>query len=142
MKELYAGYEAAVLMLSDVLDKPECATDDLLGEAAILPILRELVGHGVELNAADRTTPTLVDQIKAATQRLDISLPDGWKSEVARRLASTWATKSPGDLPVDVLVRAATLFAAINSRFLQFDYRAAAPADGDIGSGKARPVAK
>ena len=43
MKELYADYERAVLMLGDVLEKEKCETEDIIGEATILPVLKEVL---------------------------------------------------------------------------------------------------
>ncbi len=54
MKELYAGYERAILMLDDVLGEEECETEDVIGEATILPVLRDLVEKRATLNQHDR----------------------------------------------------------------------------------------
>ena len=66
MKELYAGYEMAVLMLSDVLGQEECQTEDLIGEQAVLPVLKNVVEKDVALNEDDRGKGSLVEQIKSA----------------------------------------------------------------------------
>src|ERR1700730_8770066 len=121
MKELYSGHERAVLMLSDVLGRAECELEDLLGEPNLLPVVSELLGRQFTLTDEDRTAATLPDQIKAAARRQGINLPEGWKAEVARRIASSWSVRDPSTAPADALDRAATLFRVIAERFSQFD---------------------
>ena len=117
MKELYAGHEKAVLMLSEVLELEECETEDILGEAALLPTLNKFVTGKVTLNQDDRKQGTVVDHIKSAANRHEVELPDGWKAELARRIAVTWSTTDPNDIPVDILDRAALLFEELTKRF-------------------------
>ena len=50
MKELYAGYEKAVLMLSYVLGQKECEIEDIIGEATILPVLKDVTKKELTLN--------------------------------------------------------------------------------------------
>ena len=116
MKELYAGHEKAVLMLGDVLGKEKCETEDIIGEATILPVLKEVVGK-VSLNQDDRSKGSLVDQIKSAAVRHGVELPGGWKSEVARRIVVAWSTTEPKDIPEEILDRAEALFKELTSRF-------------------------
>ena len=116
MKELYADYERAVLMLGDVLGKEKCETEDIIGEATILPVLKEVVGK-VSLNQDDRSKGSLVDQIKSAAMRHGVELPDGWKPEVARRIVVAWSTAEPKDMPEEILDRAEALFRELTSRF-------------------------
>ena len=116
MKELYADYERAVLMLGDVLEKEKCETEDIIGEATILPVLKEVVGK-VSLNQDDRSKGSLVDQIKSAAMRHGVELPDGWKLEVARRIVVAWSTTEPKDMPEEILDRAEALFRELTSRF-------------------------
>jgi len=117
MKELYAGREKAVLMLGDVLGQEECETEDIIGEATILPVLKDVVGKKITLNQDDRGTGSLVDQIKSAAIRHDVELPDGWKPEVARRLVVSWSTTEPKEMPADILDRAEALFKELTERF-------------------------
>ncbi len=117
MKKLYAGHEKAVLMLGDVLKKEKCETEDIIGEAAILPVLKKVVGKKVSLNQDDRGKGSLVDQIKSAAGRHGVELPDGWKPEVARRIVVAWSTTEPKDMPEEILDRAEALFKALTSRF-------------------------
>ena len=116
MRELYAGHERAVLMLGDVLGKEKCETEDIIGEATILPVLKEVVGK-VSLNQDDRSKGSLVDQIKSAAMRHGVELPDGWKPEVARRIVVAWSTTEPQDMPEEILDRAEALFRELTSRF-------------------------
>ena len=116
MKELYAGHEKAVLMLGDVLGKEKCETEDIIGEATILPVLKEVVGK-VSLNQDDRSKGSLVDQIKSAAVRHGVELPGGWKPEVARRIVVAWSTTEPKDIPKEILDRAEALFKELTSRF-------------------------
>ena len=117
MRELYAGHERAVLMLGDVLGKEKCETEDIIGEATILPVLKEVVGE-VSLNQDDRSSKgSLVDQIKSAAMRHGVELPDGWKPEVARRIVVAWSTTEPQDMPEEILDRAEALFRELTSRF-------------------------
>ncbi|NNG04065.1 MAG: AAA family ATPase [Inquilinus sp.] len=115
-KELYAGHERAVLMLSEVLGKAECETEDIFGEAILLPILAELLGRRFTLNQDDRSQGSLVDQIKAAAVRHAVELPGGWKPEIARRVAVAWSTTAPEDIPSDILDCAEALFRALTER--------------------------
>ncbi len=116
MKKLYAGHEKAVLMLGDVLGKEKCETEDIIGEATILPVLKEVVGK-VSLNQDDRSKGSLVDQIKSAAVRHGVELPGGWKPEVARRIVVAWSTTEPKDIPKEILDRAEALFKELTSRF-------------------------
>ena len=117
LRELYAGHEKAVLMLSDVLGQVECETEDIIGEALLLPTLKDLLGKNLSLNQEDRKAGSVVDQIKAAAKRHKIDLPEGWKPEIARRLVIGWSTLDPKNLPQDVLDRAEALFKALTQRF-------------------------
>ena len=119
MKELYAGREEAVLMLSDVLGQEDCEIEDIIGEAAILPALSELVELGVtlELDQADRSNGRLASQVVSAAKRLGIELPDAWKPEVARRIVVGWSTTDPTGVAVETLDRAETLFKELAQRF-------------------------
>jgi hypothetical protein len=117
MKELYAGHEKAVLMLSDVLGQTECEIEDVLGEAVLLPIIRELITKKLTLNNDDRKAGSLPAQIRAAAARQGVELSQGWKVEVARRLAIAWATNKPEEIPHDVLDCAEKLFKALTDRF-------------------------
>ena len=86
--------------------KEKCETEDIIGEATILPVLKEVVGKG-----------SLVDQIKSAAMRHGVELPDGWKLEVARRIVVAWSTTEPKDMPEEILNRAEALFRELTSRF-------------------------
>ena len=117
MKELYAGYEKAVLMLDDVLGQEECETEDIIGEATILPVLKDVVGKKVTLNQDDCGKGSLVAQIKSAAERHGAELPDGWKPEVARRIVVGWSTMESKDIPTETLDRAEVLFRELTKRF-------------------------
>lgn len=117
LKELYAGKERAVLMLSDVLGFPECETEDILGADVLLPLVSDMLGQKIALNDDDRTKGSVIDQIASAVKRSGETLSDGWKSEIARRMAVTWSTTKPESIPDDVLNRAESLFNAIAERF-------------------------
>jgi hypothetical protein len=106
MRELYVGHDRQILMLDSVLGVADCEIEDLLGEAVLLPVLNAMLDQPLTLTAADRATPGLVNQIEAAAARSGIALPDGWKPEMARRLAAEWSMKNPADLPTAVLDRA------------------------------------
>lgn len=121
MKDLYAGYENVVLMLGDVLGDEECETEDIIGEATILPALKDLVEKRVTLNKDDRGKGSLVDQIKSAAGRHGVELPTGWKAEIARRIVVEWSTVDPEDMPSDVLDRAEALFKELMTRFASLD---------------------
>ena len=121
MKELYVGHENAVLMLGDVLEEEECETEDVIGEATILPVLKGLVQKRVTLNQDDRGKGSLVDQIKSAAERHGAKLPTGWKAEVARCIVVEWSTVDPEDMPNDVLDRVEALFKELLTRFAGLD---------------------
>ena len=117
MKQLYAGHEKAVLMLSEVLGQEECETEDIIGEATILPVLKDVVEKKISLNQDDRKKGSLVDQIKSAAERYGVELPDGWKPELARQIVVTWSTTDPQGMPTDILDRAEALFIELTGRF-------------------------
>jgi predicted ATP-dependent endonuclease of OLD family len=117
MKELYAGQEKAVLMLSEVLGKAECEIEDLFGEAVLLPFVNDFLQKKLTLTAIDRTAGSLPDQIEAAAARQGIDLVKGWKHEVARLLSVKWSATDPASIPVDVLDRAEKLFHTLTERF-------------------------
>jgi predicted ATPase len=117
LKELYTGNERAILMLSDVLSLSECETEDILGENVLLPHVSALLGKKITLNKDDRAKGSLVDQITSAVARVGETLPDGWKPEIARRLAVDWSIAKPELIPADVLDRAEALFKALTERF-------------------------
>ena len=116
LQNLYSGHDNQIVMLDDVLKLPECEIEDMIGEATILPVLAEVVGKSIALEAADRTKSSLVKQIEAAALRLGIDLPDGWKPETARRIAVAWSMGDPLRVPVEILDRAAALFDEFNKR--------------------------
>src|SRR5205807_5702817 len=99
-----------ILILSDVLNQEECETEDIIGEEFLLSALNELIGSPVSLDAGDREAGSIIDQIKAAAQRQNIDLPDGWKPELARRIVVRWSTTNPKELPDEILDRAEALF--------------------------------
>jgi predicted ATP-dependent endonuclease of OLD family len=115
-KELYAGHENSVLMLSDVIGVHECEIEDVLGEQEFLRGIRVVIAKDFDINDDDRKAGSLPDQIKAAAKRQAIRLPDGWKALVAIQLASDWA-QSGRTLNDGILDRAAILFGAIADRF-------------------------
>ena len=117
MKELYVGHDKQILMLDSILGVANCEIEDLLGEAVILPVLNTILPQPLVITGADRVNTGVVKHIKAAGARLGISLPEGWKAETARLLATEWSLKKPDDLSAAVLDRAATLFGEISTRF-------------------------
>jgi hypothetical protein len=48
---------------------------------------------------------------------LGVSLPEGWKPETARMIATEWSLKNPEDIPLNALDQAAKLFTEIGNRF-------------------------
>ena len=117
MKELYAGYEEAVLMLSEVLEQKECEIEDIIGEATIFPVLKDVTQGKMTLNQDDRVRGSLVAQIKSAAMRQATELPDGWKAEVARRIVVEWSTTPTKEIPPETLDKAERLFKALAKRF-------------------------
>ncbi len=117
MKELYAGYEKTVLLLSDVLGREDCEIEDIIGEVTILPNLKDVVGKKITLNQGDRAKGSLVAQIKNAAKRHGVELPDGWKPMVARRIVIEWSRTDPTDLPQGILDKAEALFKELTNRF-------------------------
>ncbi len=118
MKELYLEHGSAILMLDEALgrDGEEVEIEDILGEEIMMPVVNALLGISLELNDADRKAGSLPSQIKAASERQSIELPDGWKASVAIQLVSAWAEKRTV-LPNSVLDAASLLFDAIRKRF-------------------------
>jgi len=121
MKELYNGQEAAILMLDGLFTSAGFEVEDIFGEGPLLPVLNTILKSPLTLTKADKSKGTFPDQVKAAATRLQVALPDGWKAEIARRLASSWATTPITSIPADVLDRGAKLFEEIIQRFSRFD---------------------
>jgi hypothetical protein len=117
LKDLYSGHERAVLMLSEVFGTEQFEIEDLIGEVTVVAHLNKLIGVELKLTKADRAKGSLPDQIKSAAASAGVSLPDGWKAEVARNIATAWSTTPIENLPEGVLARAEKLFKAINERF-------------------------
>lgn len=116
LKELYSGHDQMVLLLSETLGVPECEIEDIVGEEELLPIVSELIGRDLKLDAATSGRRSLPDRIQDAADVVGIVLPDGWKPEAAKRLASKWAASDVGRVNPGTLDRAAQLFRAINER--------------------------
>ena len=76
-----------------------------------------MLGQEIALNADDLTKGSVIDQITSAVKRSGETLSEGWKLEIARRLAVTWSTANPESISADVLNRAENLFNAIVDRF-------------------------
>jgi len=115
LKDLYSGHERAVLMLSEVFGADDFEIEDLIGEVTILEHLDRLIG--TKLTNLDRSKGSLPDQIEFAAASADIPMPNAWKAEVARTVATEWSITPPEKLPEGVLDRAIKLFKAINERF-------------------------
>lgn len=95
--------------------------EDLIGEATILPVLRDVVGMEVALGQGEFSWDSLVAQIKNAAQRNGAELPTGWKSEIAGRIVVDWSTMDPKDIPADMIDRAESLFEQLVERFEGLD---------------------
>lgn len=116
-KELYSGHEKMVLLLADVLGQKECEIEDIVGEAELLPVVNELLGKKLKLDAVTATKNSLPDRIQDAAKAAGVELPAGWKPEVGRRLAAKWAAADASKADSGMLDRAAKLFKALNARF-------------------------
>jgi hypothetical protein len=66
LKDLYAGHDKSVLMLSDVLGIKECEIEDVVGEAEFMPALVELLGKKLKLDGATAGKKSLPDRIEDA----------------------------------------------------------------------------
>ena len=92
LKELYSEQGSQILMLDEILEKPEgVEIEDIFGEDIILPATNKTLSTTLKITDADRKAGSLPAQIKAAAKRQKISLPDGWKASVAIELVSSWA---------------------------------------------------
>ena len=122
MKELYVDHNSGILMLDDVLNRPdeEVEIEDILGECLVLKGLEAVLDNGLKLNQADRSAGSLPSQIKAAAKRQARDLPEGWKASVALHLVSSWAEEGT-TLSDEVLDTASLLFSAINEWFENVD---------------------
>lgn len=118
MKELYCGYESAVLMLDEVLGRTEedVEIEDVLNEEIILGAIKAVLTRALRLSDTDRKAGSLPRQIKAAAKRKSIELPEGWKPAVAIHLVSDWA-ENRTTLPDDVLDNVELVFKAIRESF-------------------------
>jgi hypothetical protein len=87
----------------------------LIGASLFLPMASRVVGQEIALTPADTAAGTLPDQIKAAAQRQNVNLPEGWKAEVARQFALEWSRNDA--VAADLVERAERLFKEINLRF-------------------------
>lgn len=117
MKELYSGHDTAVLLLGEVFEHDDFEIEDIVGEKTLLCFLNKLVDSKIVLIQKDRSNGPVVAQIKSAACRLGISLPDGWKAEIARRIVRHWSVMEPKDMPDEILDKAEMLFKEINTRF-------------------------
>jgi predicted ATP-dependent endonuclease of OLD family len=121
MKELYVGYEKAILMLDEVLganaEVKDFEVEDLIGSATFLPMASKVLGHKVTLTQADKKAGSLPEQIKTAAKRLNLDLPEGWKAEVARQFALEWSRNDA--VADDLLERAEQLFKEITDRLAE-----------------------
>ncbi len=114
VKELYKGEEAGVVFLSSLV--AGCAeTEDVVGEDLITATLGKVLGTTVKLTAADRQSSGVVDSVKAWATRTKTTLPEGWKLDVAWRIVRDWS-EGKSSVAADLLERASTLVAALNSR--------------------------
>jgi hypothetical protein len=116
-KELYSSHKEMVLLLADVLGQKECEIEDVVGEAELLPAVADLIGKKLNLDASTGGQKSLPDRIAEAAKAQGVDLPEGWKPEVARRLAARWAAADPHKVDAGMLDRAATLFRTMNERF-------------------------
>ncbi|TPQ50172.1 hypothetical protein C2U72_14850 [Prosthecomicrobium hirschii] len=107
---------SGVLTVSEAIGATHVDIEDVFGEGVIVPMVAELLGQDFVLEDADRRQGALVDQIVASATRQQILLPDGWRADVARRVAYVWQTRWPEEIPPEVLERAQVLFRAINAR--------------------------
>jgi hypothetical protein len=114
MKELYVGHADAILMLDAVLGQADCEIEDLIGASLFMPMVSSVVTHKIELTPADMGAGSLPDQTIAAAQRLNVTLPQGWKAEVARRFAIEWSRNAA--VPPDLTERAERLSKEIDNR--------------------------
>ena len=119
-KELYAGHEGAVLMLDSIFAAGS-EIEDVIGHELILSSLADVLGRTITIDPSDRGTGSLTKQIKATAQRSGVMLPEGWKPEVARRLAAKWAAVDAKQLPAKAMENAEKLFAEISQRFEAMD---------------------
>ena len=117
LKELYAGHENGVLLLSDVLGIEECEVEDILGDEVILPFLSRIIGSSLTIGNSDRMSGSLPVQSESAATRAGVKLPPGWRGEVARRVAEGWSSRNPLEIPGEVLERAERLFRTVSQRF-------------------------
>ena len=122
VKELYVDHNSGILMLDDVLNRPdeEVEIEDILGECLVLKGLEAVLDNGLKLNQADRSAGSLPSQIKAAAKRQARDLPEGWKASVALHLVSSWAEEGT-TLSDEVLDTASLLFSAMNEWFENAD---------------------
>ena len=115
-KELYSGQEKMVLLMSDVLGTAECEIEDVVGEGELLPVVNDLVGKKLKLDASTDGKRSLPDRIEDAMKAAGVAVPEGWKPESGRRLAAKWATADATKVDAAMLDRAAKLFNALNER--------------------------
>lgn len=118
LKELYAGYESAIILLNDVVkrDYNEVEIEDILGEEIIIPVLNILTNKEFILNDTDRAAGGVTKRIKVSALRQSFALQDGWKASVAIKLVSKWAEERT-ILPDSILDEASSLFELIYRGF-------------------------
>ena len=105
-------------MLDEVLNRAgqEVEIEDILGEELFMPAVKTVVGKTIKLIEADRKAGGLPTAVKAAADRLQMELPDGWKASVAIELVSSWA-QNRTVLPDPVLDLAEMVFKDVRGRF-------------------------
>lgn len=118
LKELYSAHGSAILMLDEALGRngEHIEIEDILGEEIIMEAVNSVISKKLKINDTDRSKGSLPAQIKSASGRQTIELPDGWKVSVAIHIVSGLA-EAKAVLPATTLDAASTLFDEICNRF-------------------------
>lgn len=109
LKSLYSSEHGMVVTLDEILKRPNCEIEDLIGEELFLPAVSAVLGKKISLSGADSAL-SLPDRVKAAATRDSIALPEGWKSDVAREVATQLSLTAVDKADKKLLDRAEALF--------------------------------
>ncbi|MDE0093482.1 MAG: AAA family ATPase [Gammaproteobacteria bacterium] len=116
-KELYSCYQDSVILLDDVLGQQYREIEDVIGLDIILQKLNEYISAELTIESQDNPEESVVPRIKRAAKEKNIDLPEGWKNEIARRIATEWSTSNPKEQSQEILKLAELLFENISSSF-------------------------
>jgi len=115
LKNLYASEHGMVVVLDEVLNRAECEVEDLIGEEIFVAAASTVLDRKLSLMGTDASS-SLPDRVKAVAVRESFELPEGWKADVAREIATKLSITPLDELDKKLLDRAEALFTLVLSK--------------------------